>query len=280
MMDGQVAALQVKAYHDFSDLHRLKGAARHDDPKALKVVAQQFESLFLQMVLKSVREATNALKSDLLNSHDMKTYEEMYHQELANHLSQHDGIGLAPILVKQLSQSSQPHGTVIEEPSTETFHSPLEFIQKLLPLAKKAAKALGLDPKLLLAQAALETHWGEKMIKNPGGKNSYNLFGIKAQKDDTQVKVTTHEFFSGKRVLQEAPFKQYHSFEESFQDYIELLESKPRYQSALAHCHEPKAFMQALSEAGYATDPHYAHKVLQVYAHPWIQHPEHSGGSE
>jgi flagellar protein FlgJ len=135
------------------------------------------------------------------------------------------------------------------------------------PYAEKAASALGVDSSLLLAQAALETGWGSKMVKNSLG-NSNNLFNIKADRSWKGDKVATQTLeFHGKTAVKEsASFRSYSSFEDSFNDYVKFLNENPRYDTALQHQGNSENFIKGIHQAGYATDPNYADKVLRVKA--------------
>ena len=104
------------------------------------------------------------------------------------------------------------------------------------PYAERAARALGVDSSLILAQAALETGWGKKVIANTRG-SSHNLFNIKADKRWTGDKVATQtlEYHQGIPVKENAAFRSYSSFEDSFNDYVQFLNDNPRANSALRH---------------------------------------------
>lgn len=162
---------------------------------------------------------------------------------------------------KLVQSSTTPDGT-----HNGTFASPQDFVNRLLPLAKQAGKATGVDPRVLLAQAALETGWGQHMITGADGTASHNLFGIKAG-DGWQghsVKVTTTEYRDGKALKEVAPFRAYDSYAASFQDYVKFLQGNPRYQAVLKQADDPEAFTGALQQAGYATDPSYSQKIQSI----------------
>ncbi|WP_432215310.1 flagellar assembly peptidoglycan hydrolase FlgJ [Vibrio splendidus] len=148
-----------------------------------------------------------------------------------------------------------------------SFDSPESFVTSMKPYAEKAASALGVDSSLLLAQAALETGWGSKMIKNSLG-NSNNLFNIKADRSWKGDKVATQTLeFHGKTAVKEsASFRSYSNFEDSFNDYVKFLNENPRYETALQHQGNSENFIKGIHQAGYATDPNYADKVLRVKA--------------
>lgn len=140
------------------------------------------------------------------------------------------------------------------------------FVRAVLPEARRAARALGVDPRVLVAQSALETGWGQSILSDHAGRSSHNLFNIKAGSywEGRSVGVTTLEFSNGIAQRQRARFRAYGSFAESFADYIGLLRSQPRYAAALANADDPARFMRSLQQAGYATDPEYARKVMDL----------------
>lgn len=149
---------------------------------------------------------------------------------------------------------------------TAEFATPREFVARLMPLAKKAADKLGLSPAVLVAQAALESGWGKRVIRNGEGEVTHNLFGIKADPrwEGPKAVVSTLEYEEGVASRQKAAFRSYESFEESFNDYVDFLTSGSRYKGALAKVDSPDRYFEALQQAGYATDPHYARKLKQV----------------
>jgi flagellar protein FlgJ len=174
--------------------------------------------------------------------------------------------------------------------SATAFNSPQDFVQKLWPMAEKTAAQLGVNPEVILSQAALETGWGKYIIAD-NNKSSFNLFNIKADKSwqgERMAKVSM-EFIHGKPVQQKSDFRAYDSFAESFQDYTKFIQNNPRYHSIFAvnekaehklhnssHAGKPDAlnnnsYIQQLHEAGYATDPQYAKKVLRVLNSDAIQ---------
>jgi flagellar protein FlgJ len=126
---------------------------------------------------------------------------------------------------------------------------------------------VGVEPKVILAQAALETGWGRSLIKNGNGSNSFNLFNIKADKSwqGKQAQVSTLEFDQGVAKKVNAGFRSYDSFQESFKDYVDFIKSNPRYGDALKKVGNAEQYMHELQRAGYATDPKYANKVMNIY---------------
>ena len=310
-------------YHDLTSLAQLKHSSGGDDDAALKQAAKQFESIFMGMLLSSMRKANEVFEDDgVLNSNATKFYQDMYDKQLSTELSEKGSLGLADLLVQQLRPTkgkttpasmlklpteatpvpdkkvaAEPQIAVVAPikksnevapPSVEnepqvitetlaskpdpdnedwTFESPGEFIQKLMPAAKQAAQKLGLEPLALLAQAALETGWGQRTFKTAEGNNSFNFFGIKAHNSwqgDVAV-VDTLEYRQGVAQKEKAKFRAYESPEQSLGDYVDFIKSNPRYQQAVAMADNPKAYFQQLQAAGYATDPNYAQKILSVF---------------
>jgi len=163
----------------------------------------------------------------------------------------------------------------VDSPAPLSFIPPLlnKFAASLWPYAAEASKLIGLDPKLLIAQAALETGWGRFIAKDAQGNSSNNLFNIKASKRDAgeSLEVKTTEYIDNKPVKLTAAFKIYPSPGHSFQDYLNLIQGSPRYREAVESAHDPEAYARALQKAGYATDPEYANKMLAIYHGAEIQ---------
>lgn len=317
-------------YHELQGLESLKSGARKDSPEAIKAVAQQFESMFISLIMKSMRDATDVLASDLESSYQTKFYRDMHDQQLSLSLSQSGGFGLADILYEQLTEAQNPtrfnpfdidvksmdesirsilpslgagertqsimdellklketEVTIQPEKSEEkritespvpqgkaaVFNSPEEFIQSLLPVAEEAAKKLGLDPKIMVAQAALETGWGNAVIEKEDGSSTYNFFGIKSDHrwHGESAMTTTHEFIAGKKLTVNAPFRAYESAENSFADYVEFVSGSDRYKGAVANASDSKTYVEELQKAGYATDPQYAEKILRIANSQWFE---------
>lgn len=283
-----------EVYTDFQGLGRLRAQAKDNPQQALRETAQQFEALFMQMLLKSMREAQPA--DDPFSSPQSDLYRDMFDQQLAINLSKNGVLGIADLLQRQLGGDAPPeqqtlnpfaprvfNGVPAPLPPADMGHtaprratdgasagigakidSPRAFIAALWPHAEQAARELGAQPQTLLAQAALESGWGQQMIEHADGRNSYNLFGIKANAgwEGERALVPTLEYENGVAERQRAAFRAYGSFAESFRDYVQFLRASPRYEQALKVTHDPAAFAQALQDAGYATDPRYAQKIL------------------
>ncbi len=279
-------------YTDFNGLAKLKTEAKKDSQEALKEVAKQFESIFLNMTLKSMRDAK--LSDGIFDSDQSQFYMEMYDQQLAVHLSGNPGVGLADLIVRQLSTDKQ---TAAQEPQdlqayrNKPVHIPEvkqldkttdiilkyseqqpitsveQFVKQLWPHAQQAANEIGVEPKVLLAQAALETGWGKAVIDKTDGQSSFNLFNIKADKSwkGPKTSVDTLEFEQGTAKKVRAGFRVYDSYQQSFQDYVQFLKSNPRYGEALKQTANPEAYVKGLQQAGYATDPKYAEKIMHIF---------------
>lgn len=284
----------AQVYTDFSGLAALKARAREDQDAALDQVSRQFESLFLQMMLKSMRDAS--LGGGLMDSKQSEFYRDMYDKQLAVDMAQNHGIGLADVIKRQLGGSVSPAhsglspedyvgmpiqaspvrdvtpdadsigGTPGKAVSIRLDGSPESFLGQLWPVAKEAASKLNLAPEALLAQAALETGWGRHVMQHRQGDSSHNLFGIKADSrwQGDKVQVSTLEYRDGVALKTRANFRAYDSFEQSFSDYVDFLQRNPRYRAALSKTADPEAYFSALQDAGYATDPAYADKIKRI----------------
>ena len=141
-----------------------------------------------------------------------------------------------------------------------------DFIEHIRAYATKAAADLGISPNVLIAQTALETGWGQKVVRHGDGQNSFNLFGIKADaawQGDKAARVTL-EYNDGVAEKELAQFRAYGSIGGAFEDYVSFLRGNPRYMDALAKRGSDEHFVRGLQEAGYATDPEYADKILAI----------------
>ena len=151
-------------------------------------------------------------------------------------------------------------------PGKSAFANADEFVATMLPLAKDAAARIGVDPTVLVAQAALETGWGKSIMRQSDGSSSHNLFGIKAQGGwkGPEARAITSEFRDGKMVKETADFRSYDSYASSFHDLVSFLQNNSRYQETLKSADNPEQFVKQLQKAGYATDPAYASKISQI----------------
>jgi flagellar protein FlgJ len=265
------------AITDFTQFSALRAGAERNDPEVLREVAGQFEALFIETMLKNMREAS--LGDPLLgDSNQQKMYESMLDQQLALEMSSGKGIGLAEMLMRQLGGEeaverirparsyrlpSSPAANAASEPLWQDAES---FARDVWPHAEKAAQRLNVAPEAIVAQAALETGWGAHVPQHPDGSSSFNLFGIKAGSgwSGDQVTKPTLEFEAGAAKPQLAEFRAYADVAATFDDYSELLTSSPRYESVSNHGEDIEGFARALQSAGYATDPLYAEKLREV----------------
>jgi flagellar protein FlgJ len=250
--------------NDFRQFAALRRGAAANDPETLRAAAKQFESLFTKMMLESMRSAS--MGDPLFGSDQGDMYQDMADDQLAVQLSQGRGLGLADMLIRQLSNGV--NGPATPNPSADaagghvaTPEQREKFISGLMPHAEAAARELGVDPGSLIAQAALETGWGRS---KPG--DSHNLFGIKAGGSWTgdRIQANTEEFAGGVSSRVDADFRAYGSERESVQDYVRLIRDNPRYAAALNTGGDVHAFASALQRGGYATDPEYARKLVTV----------------
>jgi flagellar protein FlgJ len=271
---------------DNSGLAAIKLQARTNDPAALKAAAQQFEALFLQMVLKSMRDATP--QDGLFDSDQTRLYESLLDQQMSQVLATRGGkggTGLAAMIESQLSRHGSTDGasgldtsssakplsipTIPARPisggKTSSSAAVSGFIDKMAPYAADASRASGIPAQFLLAQAALETGWGKSELRQADGQASYNVFGIKAGQNwnGATVDATTTEYLDGVAQQRVERFRAYGSYAEAFKDYASLMAGNPRYAAVLGNT-DATGFAQGLARAGYATDPAYAEKLTRI----------------
>lgn len=302
MINSSLESAQL-AHRSYTDLNSLQTIKQQDREGAIKEVASQFESIYMQMMLKSMRDANSAFsEGNFLNTSEMKFHQDMLDKQLSLTLSEGKGLGLAEVIVKQLSRQAGVSSSVNNNASSESqnpnqlqsyrarpvalsplaasygakvstaadkpvnkdpdISNPQQFVEAVWPLAQRVGKMLGVNPKVILAQSALETGWGQS-INSDGDKN---FFGIKAtaQWQGDSVNRQTLEHRDGVLKPERAQFRNYDSYAESFNDYADFLKSNPRYQGALQAGEDSQQFAQELQAAGYATDPHYAKKIAGI----------------
>jgi peptidoglycan hydrolase FlgJ len=266
---AQQASAQAPNATDFRQFAALRRGAEANDPKVLREAAKQFESLFTKMMLESMRKAS--FGDPMFGSDQGDMYQGMMDDQMAVQLSQGKGLGLADMLIRQLShgavaggtpsgsaQTEAPAGNVVDDARRQ------RFIEQVMPHAQAAARELGVDPRAVVAQAALETGWGASQPGDQG--SSHNLFGIKAGASWHGDGVTsqTTEYSSGVPGSESARFRSYEDIAESVADYVRVLKDNPRYAGALNTGDDVRAFATALQKGGYATDPEYANKLVAV----------------
>lgn len=348
-------------YTDLSGLQQLK--AEQDKDQALKKVAQQFESMFINLMMKNMRSANAVFEEDsLFNSKESQFFRDMHDQQLSLTMAHGKGIGIADALYRQMSRSygeesgdqsgdesgerkgevasealkenkglekgalnphdlnarmhaminqssvNQANSALSHKEGERTLHSstlqksplptsasplrqhaaeqvasskvkgksvddrvaiadsPREFVEKLLPYARKAAQIMGVDHYLLIAQSALETGWGKFVLSNEEGNSSHNLFNIKkGLSKQASVQHATLEFRDGTLTKENAEFRVYDDIASSFEDYVQFVQDNSRYEEACKVAEDSYAYISQLHKAGYATDPEYSDKVLRVF---------------
>lgn len=317
-MQSAPTTMTTPSYTDFAGLSEMRAQSRVDPQASLKQVAKQFEGIFIQMMLKSMRDAS--MGDEIFDSDQSKLYRDMFDKQVALDMANSKGIGIADALVRQLGKhvpgsetgtesgiqaptntsDSMIHGKMLPLTSLRMatvdnipvaglaqnelreiqplddrtqFDSPEEFVNHILPYAVKPAKELGVSPLVLVSQAALETGWGKAVTRLPDGSSSYNLFNIKADSrwDGKHVTKSTLEYDNGIAKYEKASFRAYDSFADSFDDYVDFLRSNQRYGSVLRHAGDDQLYIEGLHKAGYATDPNYADKVLNILKRDSIQ---------
>lgn len=265
----------IEGFSQFTDLRR---AAANDDPEVLREVAGQFEALFLESMLKNMREAS--LGDPLLgNSEQFEMFQGLMDQQLSVEMASGKGIGLAEMLVRQLGDESPESVAPIKKSfpiarnPEPAWSSPEEFAKDIWPHAKQAAAKIGVEPEAIVAQAALETGWGAHVMPSRDGNSSYNLFGIKGgngwQGGETVRR--TIEFEDGIARQQHARFRSYDDVGAAFADYTQFIAENPRYENVRDHGNDSQSFATALQDSGYATDPEYAAKINQILEGPTMR---------
>jgi flagellar protein FlgJ len=319
-------ALDQRFALDVQGVDALRRTVRGSPEEGLKQVSRQFEALFMNMVLKSMREATPS--SGLLDSQAEKVYLSMFDQQLAQNMSGR-GLGLAEAMLAQLSRSlmsgkpgadadAEPAGFPLQPPgglplkpqsgvplgsapsampaaaqqagSPAARSGPVDlsiyqwsgerpapaavaslqgqidsFVGRMGASAQAASAASGVPAPLILAQAALESGWGKREIRGDDGTQSFNLFGIKADRNwkGPVVETMTTEYVDGEPQRVRAKFRAYASYDEAFADYAKFITRNPRYASVLA-TDDPAEAAHGLQRAGYATDPQYGQKLVRI----------------
>ncbi|MFC3190314.1 flagellar assembly peptidoglycan hydrolase FlgJ [Pseudocitrobacter faecalis] len=286
--------LTASAAWDAQSLNELKAKAGQDPQANLRPVARQVEGMFVQMMLKSMREALP--KDGLFSSDQTRLYTSMYDQQIAQQMTAGKGLGLAEEMVKQMQTQKEPSATAGQvpmkfDPQTITRYqndaltqmvrkalpktsggsdAPLsgnskDFLAKLALPAQVASEQSGIPHHLILAQAALESGWGQRQIRRENGEPSYNLFGVKASGNwkGPVTEITTTEYENGEAKKVKAKFRVYGSYLEALSDYVGLLTRNPRY-AAVTNASTAEQGAQALQNAGYATDPQYARKLTNM----------------
>jgi len=264
---------------DQRSLDALRHGAAKDPLAVARETANQFESLFMNQLLKSMRVSTEA--SGLMDNASTKLGTEMLDAQLVTKMVGRPG-GLSDVITKQLERqmalvpgpipsagSANNSLPIVSDPQATPKlpeKSAAGFVQQHSAAAAAASEATGIPAPFMLAQAALETGWGKREIVGNDGSNSHNLFGIKAgsQWNGPTVDVTTTEYIGGQPRKMVQKFRAYASEAESFADYARLMKDSPRYAKVVAGAADAKQFAFGLQKAGYATDPAYADKLGKV----------------
>lgn len=272
---------------DNRSIEALRAAAARDPKSSVREAAKQFEALFMQEVMKSMRAAT--MSSGLMENSATQLGTEMLDTQFASKMTGLPG-GLSDAITRQLQRQMgiTPDKADTAKPAalptlTRKNIAPhvQEFIQKHDSAAKAASAATGIPASFMIAQAAHESGWGKREIVAKDGTNSFNVFGIKAGANWTgkTVEVKTTEFVDGRAQKVVAKFRAYDSYEAAFKDYGQLLGSNQRYAQVVAQAQQTQQasastgitspggaerFAQGLQKAGYATDPEYASKLARV----------------
>jgi flagellar protein FlgJ len=320
-MLGSTQDLSGKFALDTNALGDLKRGAKSGSSEALKGAATQFESMFINMMLKSMRDATP--QDGPMDSQETRTFTSMLDQQMSQKLAKR-GIGLADVLVRQLGAQETGKETLAQMDKqalaiganatsgatagataslgtldatrqlrsgdavstdraatsgitgsargTNVENKPAHvraFQEKLADAAEEAEQATGVPAKFMLGQAALETGWGKRMIRNADGTSSNNLFGIKAGADwkGKVANAVTTEYVNGKPHTRVEKFRAYDSHADAFKDYANMIGKNPRYEKVLQHGGDASTFAHGLQRAGYATDPQYAAKLSRIIKH-------------
>jgi flagellar protein FlgJ len=301
MADNTLSPANAAFYADFSGLTSLKRDVKANDPQAIREAARQFESLFTDMMLKSMRAAK--LGDGLGDSQETDLYQDMYDQQIALQMSQGKGLGLADMLVQQLTRSgaikagtdaagaggagvggaaagaagtaapAAAPGSAATASARARAPAPaavpashaarIGFVRQLEPYAQRAAAQLGVSADNLIAQAALETGWGQH-VPAGGAGSSHNLFGVKAGASwsGAAVSASTTEYAGGAASSMPQSFRAYSSVQAGVNDYVTLLRRSPLYRQVLGTGADAGAFASALQRGGYATDPDYVSKLV------------------
>jgi flagellar protein FlgJ len=265
---------------DTRSIDALRSSAAKDPKAVIREAAKQFEALFMQQLMKSMREAT--MSSGMLDNAGTQMGTEMLDTQFATKMTGLPG-GLADAIARQLERqmggtatppaaAAAPAGAA-NAPKANESSAPMKmsasqsgFVQEHSAAARAAEAQTGIPAAFMVAQAAHESGWGQRQIRNADGTSANNLFGIKAGAgwNGPVAEITTTEFVDGEARKVTARFRAYASPADSFADYARLMKTSPRYSEVLANASSAQGFAQGLQRAGYATDPLYADKLTRV----------------
>ena len=278
-ISSSIAGAPTQSLNLAGGLENLRIKAQQDPKSAVREAAKQFETMFTQQLLKQMRDST--MNADMMDNEGTKMGTEMLDSQWASKIAGQPG-GLSDVIARQLERQMGITQGVTAKPSTAnpTPVDPLHpdapvalpqkaaanFIQAHTDAAAAAEKATGIPAKFMIAQAAHETGWGRKEIKNADGTTSYNLFGIKAGPNwkGATTDTTTTEYIGGRAHKVTQTFRAYASYAESFADYAATMKNSPRYAAVVAAGNDANGFAKGLQKAGYATDPSYAAKLAKM----------------
>jgi flagellar protein FlgJ len=278
-ISSSIAGAPPQSLNLAGGLESLRIKADRDPKSAVREAAKQFETMFTQQILKSMRDST--MNADMMDNEGTKMGTEMLDSQWAAKMAGLPG-GLSDVIARQLERqmgiaqgvTSKPvsaNPTPVdplhaEAPISMPQKAAANFIQAHTDAAAAAEKATGIPARFMIAQAAHETGWGRKEIKNSDGTTSYNLFGIKAGPSwkGATTDVTTTEYIGGKAHKVTQAFRAYASYAESFADYASTMRNSPRYASVVTAGNDASGFAKGLQQAGYATDPSYAAKLARM----------------
>ncbi|EEW0953510.1 flagellar assembly peptidoglycan hydrolase FlgJ [Escherichia coli] len=268
--------LLASAAWDAQSLNELKAKAGEDPAANIRPVARQVEGMFVQMMLKSMRDALP--KDGLFSSEHTRLYTSMYDQQIAQQMTPEqplpeESTPAAPMkfpLETVVRYQNQALSQLVQKAVPRNYDDSLPgdskaFLAQLSLPAQLASQQSGVPHHLILAQAALESGWGQRQIRRENGEPSYNLFGVKASGNwkGPVTEITTTEYENGEAKKVKAKFRVYSSYLEALSDYVGLLTRSPRY-AAVTTAASAEQGAQALQDAGYATDPHYARKLTNM----------------
>ncbi|MGA3249306.1 MAG: flagellar assembly peptidoglycan hydrolase FlgJ [Paraburkholderia sp.] len=285
---------------DVQGFDSLRSKLAASPQQGIRTAAKQFDATFITMMLKSMRDATP--QDGPLDSREGSQFTSMMDEQMAQQMSS-KGIGVADAMIKQLMNNSGVQGSEAGEGNTAALNAlakaygnsqangslangvgfsrnsaltpPLRgdgtthvdaFVDKLASSAQAASETTGVPARFIIGQAALESGWGKREILKSNGETSHNVFGIKATKDWTgkTVSTVTTEYRNGQPQRVVEKFRAYGSYHEAMADYAQLLKNNPRYAQVLNGSHDAAGFAIGMQRAGYATDPHYAKKLMSI----------------
>ncbi len=253
--------ISVTTPTDMQGLAGLRTAALEHNPQAAHEVAVQFEALIIGELLKSARQSS--LGDSLLDGPGSDHYYSLFDQQVALDMARNGGFGFADEIRQHLPDPPEAELPPWRPENRE------DFVRSIWGHAVAAGKTLGVAPEVVVAHAALETGWGRSMPEFSGGQPTFNLFGIKAGESWQGARVgrATLEFEAGIPQRRTEPFRAYRSLADGFQDYVKLLQ-QARYEGVIGSGSNIGDFAAELKAGGYATDPDYVDKLVNLARSP------------